>query len=147
MRAIRCVAAPDVPSPAAPASTAVARRSADSRPRPGPRASAGLFSSDTADPMSTPRKSLPAKTAKPAAKPRASKTGLTAAPSGEGVSLEPIVAALRARAPKAQQEQAEAFLRAFYRRMSVDEYVQHSPENWAALASEFLGLAHARKPG
>jgi glutamate dehydrogenase len=100
--------------------------------------------------MSTPRKSVsvkPAKTpAKAPAKPRATQTQLTAAASGEGVSLEPIVAALHKRVAKAQLAQAEAFLRAFYRRMSVDEYVQHSPENWAALASEFLNLAHARKP-
>lgn len=99
--------------------------------------------------MSTPRKSPPVKSAKtPAKATRTSKTTPTpAAASGEGVSLEPIVEALRKRAPKARQAQAEAFLRAFYRRMSADEYAQHSPEAWAALANEFLDLAHERKPG
>src|SRR4249919_3605443 len=63
------------------------------------------------------------------------------------VSLDPILAALRKRVPKAQLAQAEAFVRTFYKRMSVEEMELHSPEGWAALASDFLDMVRARKPG
>ena len=63
------------------------------------------------------------------------------------ISLEPILAALRKRAPKARQAQAEAFARAFYRRMSADEISQHGAEGWAQLADDFLELARKRKTG
>ncbi|HJY41724.1 MAG TPA: hypothetical protein VJ303_10825, partial [Steroidobacteraceae bacterium] len=61
--------------------------------------------------------------------------------------LDSMFNALRKRVPKAQQAQAEAFARAFYRRMSPEEYALHSPDAWAALAADFLDLARARKPG
>src|SRR5690606_22601972 len=66
---------------------------------------------------------------------------------GEGVSIEPIIEALRKRVPKTRQPQAEAFARAFYQRMSADEVPQHSAEGWAELAWDFLELARKRKPG
>src|SRR5690606_24408910 len=62
-------------------------------------------------------------------------------------SIEPILEALRKRAPKAMQAQAEAFAKAFYVRMSDDEIVQHSAEGWANLAWDFLEQARKRKPG
>jgi glutamate dehydrogenase len=65
----------------------------------------------------------------------------------DAVSLDPVIAALRKREPKAQLAQAEAFVRLFYKRMSAEEVVLHSPEGWAALASDFLGMVRARKPG
>ena len=55
------------------------------------------------------------------------------------VSLEPILAALRKRVPKAQLAQAEAFVRAFYKRMSGDELPQHQPKQMV------LGK-HAKEP-
>ena len=67
--------------------------------------------------------------------------------SGEAVSLDSIISALRKREPKPQLAQAEAFVRLFYKRMSAEEMVLHSPEGWAALASDFLGMVRARKPG
>jgi glutamate dehydrogenase len=87
--------------------------------------------------MSTPRKS-------PAAK--ASRNAVRVA-EDDAVSLDPIIAALRKRVPKAQQAQAEAFARAFYRRMSAGEMAQHGAEGWAALANDFLELASKRKAG
>jgi glutamate dehydrogenase len=67
--------------------------------------------------------------------------------SGEAVPLDSIIAALRKRESKPQLAQAEAFVRLFYKRMSAEEMVLHSPEGWAALASDFLGMVRARKPG
>ncbi len=61
--------------------------------------------------------------------------------------LDAMFRALRKRVPKAQQVQAEAFAKAFYRRMSAEEYALHRPEAWAALAADFLDLARVRKPG
>ena len=75
------------------------------------------------------------------------KTVRAVALSGEAVSLAPILAALRKRVPKAQQVQAEAFARAFYRRMSADEVAVHSPDGWAVLAGDFLDMVRSRKPG
>jgi glutamate dehydrogenase len=69
-----------------------------------------------------------------------------AAAAIDGVSLEPIVAAILKRVPKARHGEAEAFVRAFYRRMSGDELPQHSVDGWAALAADFLEFARARKP-
>jgi glutamate dehydrogenase len=82
--------------------------------------------------MSTPRKS-------PAAK--ASRNAPPIA-EGDSVSLDPIIAALNERVPKARQAQAEAFARVFYRRMSAEEMAQHSAQGWAELANDFLELAH-----
>ncbi|NUS39067.1 MAG: NAD-glutamate dehydrogenase [Lysobacter sp.] len=102
--------------------------------------------------MSTERKSP----AKPSSKPASKSTARASVPAvarkairprEDIVSLESIVVALRKRVPKAQQAMAEAFARTFYRRMSAEEYVQHSPEAWAALAADFLALAETRKPG
>jgi glutamate dehydrogenase len=71
--------------------------------------------------------------------------GGTATPAS--VPFDQIFAALRKRVPSAQQAQAEAFASAFYRRMSVEEFAQHSAEAWAVLAADFLDLARQRKPG
>src|SRR5690606_2598918 len=95
--------------------------------------------------MTTARKSL--RNATPARKTaRAASSKL---PSGKAAAarLEPVLAALRERAPAARQAQAEAFARAFYRRMSAEELEQHSAQGWAALALDFFELVRARKPG
>src|SRR5688572_28854257 len=65
----------------------------------------------------------------------------------QAVSLQPILAAMRKRLPKARHAEGEAFINAFYRRMSEDELPQHSADGWAALAVDFLDFARARKPG
>ncbi len=91
--------------------------------------------------MTTPKK-------KPAAaRPAAARKRTDVATLPGGVSIEPILAALRKRAPKAAQAQAEAFARVFYRRMTADEMAHHSPAGWAELAWDFLELAQRRKPG
>ncbi|HEV8695604.1 MAG TPA: NAD-glutamate dehydrogenase, partial [Lysobacter sp.] len=54
---------------------------------------------------------------------------------------------MRKRLPKARHAEGEAFINAFYRRMSEDELPQHSADGWAALAVDFLDFARARKPG
>src|SRR5688572_21566241 len=83
--------------------------------------------------------------AKPAAKPATDKQ--PSAAEGLAVSLEPILAAMRKRLPKARQAEGEAFINAFYRRMSDDELPRHSADGWAALAVDFLDFARPRKPG
>src|SRR5688572_4578080 len=102
--------------------------------------------------MSTVRKAPSKAAAKPAtqsaAKPAAKQAPQkVAAPSNGHVSLEPILAAVRKRLPKARHAEGEAFVNAFYRRMSEDELPQHSADGWAALAVDFLDFARARKPG
>ena len=79
-----------------------------------------------------------------ASKPPAAKPATAKSP---GFSLEPIFAALRKRLPVARQAEARAFAESFYRRMEEDEYPQHSPEAWAALACDMLDFARVRKPG
>src|SRR5690606_190893 len=81
-----------------------------------------------------------------AAKKKPSPARRRSNPRGK-TSIEPILEALRKRAPKAMQAQAEAFAKAFYVRMSDDEMVQHSAEGWANLAWDFLEQARKRKPG
>ena len=76
-----------------------------------------------------------------------SKSVRVAADRGDAISIDPILAALRKRVPKAQQAQAEAFARSFYKRMSAEDIVLHSPEGWAGLASDFLDMVRAHKPG
>ncbi|MFD0738076.1 NAD-glutamate dehydrogenase [Lysobacter koreensis] len=87
-------------------------------------------------------------TAKPvnAAKSTASKAVVPAARNSV-VSLDPIIAAMRQRLPKARHAEGEAFIQAFYKRMADDELPKHSPEGWAALATDFLDFARARKTG
>ncbi len=69
-------------------------------------------------------------------------------PAASGVvSLDPIIAAMRERLPKARYAEGEAFTKAFYKRMGEDELPKHSPEGWAALATDFLDFARARKTG
>ncbi|GAB1595986.1 NAD-glutamate dehydrogenase [Lysobacter claricitrinus] len=63
-----------------------------------------------------------------------------------GAVVDQIVAALGT-LPKAQQDLAEAFARVFYKRMTTDEFPQHSPEAWAALAAGFVEFMRTRKPG
>ncbi|GAB3351589.1 NAD-glutamate dehydrogenase [Lysobacter tyrosinilyticus] len=98
--------------------------------------------------MSTARKA-PKAAAKTAAKTADKGTVAKPAPATESqaVSLEPILAAMRKRLPKARHAEGEAFINAFYRRMSDDELPQHSADGWAALAVDFLDFARARKPG
>ncbi|HEU0305412.1 MAG TPA: NAD-glutamate dehydrogenase, partial [Lysobacter sp.] len=92
---------------------------------------------------------------KAAAKPAATKSATAKPASGEqplaaeglAVSLEPILAAMRKRLPKARQAEGAAFINAFYRRMSDDELPRHTADGWAALAVDFLDFARARKPG
>ena len=67
--------------------------------------------------------------------------------TGARASIDPILAAVRKRVPKAAQQEAAAFARAFYRRMDIDEYAQHGAEGWAALALGVLEFARRRKPG
>lgn len=79
---------------------------------------------------------------------RASKaTAAKAAAKDDTVSLGPIVEAMRKRLPKARHAEAEAFISAFYKRMSSDELPQHDAQGWAALAIDFLDFARDRKPG
>ena len=94
--------------------------------------------------MSTQRKSA---TSRPAGRkvdsarqPRKSDRAVTAL-------LDPIFEAIRKRAGKTQQGDAVAFADAFYRRLTVDELPLHSPDGWAALATDFLDFARARKRG
>ncbi|HWU81733.1 MAG TPA: hypothetical protein VN158_16905, partial [Caulobacter sp.] len=56
-------------------------------------------------------------TVQAAAKPVSAKRSAskTAAPKSDAVSLEPIIAAMRKRLPKARHAEAEAFAQAFYR--------------------------------
>ncbi|WP_425414737.1 NAD-glutamate dehydrogenase [Pseudoxanthomonas dokdonensis] len=49
--------------------------------------------------------------------------------------------------PAARQEEAKAFTTSFYKRMEDDEYPNHPPQSWAAIASEMLAFARVRKPG
>jgi len=62
------------------------------------------------------------------------------------VSLEPIIEAMRTRLPKSRHAETEAFISAFYKRMSSDELPQHDAKGWAELAIDFLDFARARKP-
>ena len=64
-----------------------------------------------------------------------------------GQALAPILAAVRGRVPRAAQAEALAFVGEFYRRMAEDEFPQHTPEVWAALALDLLEFARRRKPG
>ncbi|SFK90898.1 NAD-glutamate dehydrogenase [Lysobacter sp. cf310] len=106
-----------------------------------PKAAKPTVASKSASAKAAPSK---AAAAKPVAKRAVSQP---AAPKSDAVSLEPIIAAMRKRLPKARHAEAEAFAQAFYRRMSGDELPQHSADGWAALASDFLEFARARKTG
>jgi glutamate dehydrogenase len=63
------------------------------------------------------------------------------------VSLEPILAALRASVAAPRYREAALFVEAFYARMSEEEYRLRSPEAWAALARGFLDFVRERRPG
>ena len=69
------------------------------------------------------------------------------AAANDSFSLKPILDAVRKREPKARSDQAQAFAKAFYQRMSDEEYKQHGPDAWAALAGDMLDFARVRKPG
>jgi glutamate dehydrogenase len=62
------------------------------------------------------------------------------------VSLEPILAALKASLPAPRYKEAALFAEAFYGRMSNEEYRLRSPEAWAALARGFLDFVRERRP-
>ena len=63
------------------------------------------------------------------------------------VSLEPILAALRAMVPAPRYKETAHFAEAFYGRMSEEEYSLRNPEAWAALARGFLDFVRERRPG
>ncbi|MEO5630242.1 MAG: NAD-glutamate dehydrogenase domain-containing protein, partial [Thermomonas sp.] len=69
-----------------------------------------------------------------------SKNSLVAAPKS-------IMNALAKRVPKTRLTEAQAFANVFYRRMDGDEFAQHGPDGWAALAADMLQFARVRKPG
>ncbi|HEY1139430.1 MAG TPA: NAD-glutamate dehydrogenase, partial [Lysobacter sp.] len=98
--------------------------------------------------MSTKRNA----SAKPAAKVEPAKRAVSKKVAKNGqkddtVSLEPIIEAMRTRLPKSRHAETEAFITAFYKRMSSDELPQHDAQGWAELAIDFLDFARARKPG
>ena len=80
-------------------------------------------------------------------KPIVERVDEPAVPARDSVSLEPIVAAMRKRLPKASHAEGEAFVHAFYQRMSSDELPQHSADAWAALAADYLEFVRNRKRG
>ncbi|MFT4255574.1 MAG: NAD-glutamate dehydrogenase [Pseudoxanthomonas sp.] len=63
------------------------------------------------------------------------------------VGIAQIFAALRKQLSADRRDEAVAFAEAFYRRMEADEYPQHTPQAWAALAQDMLEFARTRKPG
>ena len=63
------------------------------------------------------------------------------------VSLDAVFDALRDSLPKERHAEAIAFARAFYQRMTDDEYPLHSPQAWAELAADLLEFARKRRPG
>lgn len=65
----------------------------------------------------------------------------------QAVTLEPVFAALRKRYPAARQSEVQLFAADFYRRMEEDEFPNHPPEQWAALAADMLEFARTRKAG
>jgi glutamate dehydrogenase len=101
--------------------------------------------------MSTKPKA-PARAAKPVASKSPARRKAPAASGAsttrsDAVSLKPIIDVIRKRLPKARHAEGEAFSQAFYKRMGEDELPKHTPEGWAALASDFLDFARTRKPG
>ncbi len=64
--------------------------------------------------------------------------------SSKHVSMIPILNALKKRVAKSRLAEAESFAKAFYGRMEEDEVGLHSPDGWAALASELLDFARVR---
>ncbi|TQS94863.1 NAD-glutamate dehydrogenase, partial [Xanthomonas perforans] len=80
-------------------------------------------------------------------KPVAERAVPVLATEPQAVTLEPVFAALRKRYPAARQAEVQAFAADFYRRMEEDEFPNHPPEQWAALASDMLEFARARKAG
>jgi len=97
--------------------------------------------------MSTQPKSS-ARAAKPTAggkSPASKKAAAPASDRSEAISLKPILEAIRKRLPKARHPEGEAFAGAFYKRMGEDELPKHTPEGWAALASDFLDFARVRR--
>src|SRR5688500_1745354 len=65
----------------------------------------------------------------------------------DAVSLDAVYDVLRDTLPKDRHAEAIAFARAFYQRMTDDEYPLHSPQAWAELAADLLDFARKRKPG
>lgn len=80
-------------------------------------------------------------------KPVAKRAVPVLATEPQAVALEPVLAALRKRYPAARQTEVQAFATDFYRRMEEDEFPNHPPEQWAALASDMLEFARTRKAG
>jgi glutamate dehydrogenase len=94
--------------------------------------------------MSTQRKAA-------ASRPSARNTDAPAQrrkPGRQGAAmLSPIFDAIGERAGKARKDDAIAFADAFYHRLTPDELPLHTPDGWAALATDFLEFARTRKRG
>ncbi|GAA3917630.1 NAD-glutamate dehydrogenase [Luteimonas lutimaris] len=94
--------------------------------------------------MSTPRKSA---TSRPAGR-KVDSARQRRKPGRDATALlDPIFEVVRKRAGKAGQDDAIAFADAFYNRLTPDELPLHSPDGWAALATDFLDFARSRKRG
>lgn len=81
------------------------------------------------------------------AKPVAERAVPGVATAPQEITLEPVFAALRKRYPAARQSEVQLFAADFYRRMEEDEFLNHPPEQWAALAADMLEFARTRKAG
>lgn len=81
------------------------------------------------------------------AKPVAERAVPVVATAPQEITLEPVFAALRKRYPAARQSEVQLFAADFYRRMEEDEFPNHPPEQWAALAADMLEFARTRKAG
>lgn len=99
----------------------------------------------TANPATTPKKKTP--TRKVTARPDSAATASAVVKTTPGFSLQPIFSAIRKRVATTRQTEAQAFAEAFYKRMEADEYPQHNPASWAAIALDMLDFASLRKPG
>ncbi|ACD58482.1 NAD-glutamate dehydrogenase [Xanthomonas oryzae] len=80
-------------------------------------------------------------------KPAAERAVPVLATEPQAVTLAPVFAALRKRYPAARQAEVQAFAADLYRRMEEDEFPNHPPEQWAALASDMLEFTRVRKAG
>lgn len=81
------------------------------------------------------------------AKPVAERAVPGVATAPQAITLEPVFAALRKRYPAARQSEVQLFAADFYRRMEEDEFPNHPPEQWAALAADMLEFARTRNAG
>lgn len=66
---------------------------------------------------------------------------------GDPAFLRAILSALAEQLPAPERAEAEAFARAFYRRMDAEEYALHPAADWAALARDMLAFVRSRRRG